>query len=83
MKIALIVPGGVSNDMMHTIPALMWLVGRLATRHTVKVYVLHRAAAPLSNSCIRSGRATSGSSGRSPPGGSDGRTSYMSRAVSS
>ncbi len=47
MKIALIVPGGVSNDSMYTIPALMWLVGRLATRHTVKVYLLHRAAAPI------------------------------------
>ncbi len=46
MKIALIAPGGVSNDPMYTIPALMWLVGRLATRHTVKVYLLFRAAAP-------------------------------------
>jgi glycosyltransferase involved in cell wall biosynthesis len=46
MKIALIAPGGVSNDPMYTIPALMWLVGRLAKRHTVKVYLLHRAAAP-------------------------------------
>jgi len=44
MKIAVVAPGGVSNQMMHTIPALMWLVGRLATRHTVKVYLLHRAA---------------------------------------
>ena len=46
MKIALTVPAGVSNHTMHTIPALMWLVGRLATRHTVKVYALHRASAP-------------------------------------
>jgi glycosyltransferase involved in cell wall biosynthesis len=46
MKIALVAPAGVSNHAMHTIPALMWLVGRLATRHTVKVYLLHRAAAP-------------------------------------
>lgn len=45
MKIALVAPAGISNQMMHTIPALMWLVGRLATRHTVKVYLLHRAAA--------------------------------------
>src|SRR5687767_1686660 len=45
MKIALIAPAGVSNHALHTIPALMWLVGRLATRHTVKVYLLHRAAA--------------------------------------
>ena len=42
----MIAPGGVSNDLMYTIPALMWLVGRLAKRHTVKVYLLHRAAAP-------------------------------------
>jgi glycosyltransferase involved in cell wall biosynthesis len=46
MKIALIAPAGVSNDAMHTIPALMWLLGRLVTRHSVKVYLLHRAAAP-------------------------------------
>jgi glycosyltransferase involved in cell wall biosynthesis len=46
MKIALIVPAGVSNQTAHTIPALMWLVGRLAKRHTVKVYLLHRAAVP-------------------------------------
>jgi glycosyltransferase involved in cell wall biosynthesis len=45
MKIALVAPAGVSNRAMHTIPALMWLVGRLAARHTVKVYLLHRAAA--------------------------------------
>jgi glycosyltransferase involved in cell wall biosynthesis len=45
MKIALIAPGGVSNDSMYTIPALMWLVGRLVKHHTVKVYLLHRAAA--------------------------------------
>lgn len=47
MKIALVGPAGVSNHVQHTIPALMWLVGRLATRHTVKVYTLHRAAAPI------------------------------------
>jgi len=46
MKIALIAPAGVSNHVMHTIPALMWLVSRLAPRHTVKVYLLHRAPAP-------------------------------------
>lgn len=46
MKIALVVPAGVSNHAMHTIPALMWLVRRLAARHTVNVYALHRAAAP-------------------------------------
>ena len=46
MKIALIAPGGVSNDSMYTIPALMWLIGRLAKHHTVKVYLLRRAAAP-------------------------------------
>ncbi|HEV8443863.1 MAG TPA: glycosyltransferase family 4 protein [Steroidobacteraceae bacterium] len=46
MKIALVAPGGVSNQATHSIPALMWLVGRLAKRHTVKVYLLHRAPAP-------------------------------------
>ena len=46
MKIALVAPGGVSNDPMYSIPALMWLVGRLGVRHTVKVYLLHRAAGP-------------------------------------
>ena len=46
MKIALVAPAGVSNQTMHTIPALMWLVGRLARHHTVKVYLLHRAPAP-------------------------------------
>ncbi len=46
MKIALVAPGGVSNETPYTIPALMWLVSRLATRHTVKVYTLHRAAVP-------------------------------------
>ncbi len=52
MKIALLAPGGVSNDPMLTIPALMWLVRRLATRHTVKVYLLHRAAVPTSESVL-------------------------------
>jgi glycosyltransferase involved in cell wall biosynthesis len=52
MKIALIAPGGVSNDPMYTIPALMWLVGRLATRHSVKVYLLHRAAAPTRTNVV-------------------------------
>lgn len=47
MKIALIGPGGVSNDAMYTIPALMWLVDRLAKRHCVKVYTLHRSPAPI------------------------------------
>ncbi len=46
MKIAWVVPAGVSHHKMHTIPALMWLVGRLTRRHDLKVYALHRAAAP-------------------------------------
>ncbi|HET7809228.1 MAG TPA: glycosyltransferase family 4 protein [Steroidobacteraceae bacterium] len=46
MKIALVAPAGVSNYPGHAIPALMWLVERLAARHTVKVYLVHRAAAP-------------------------------------
>jgi glycosyltransferase involved in cell wall biosynthesis len=46
MKIALVAPAGVSNRKVHSIPALVWLVGRLVTRHSVKVYLLHRAAAP-------------------------------------
>jgi len=46
MKIAMVAPGGLSNDSMYTIPALKWLVGRLASRHTLKVYTLRRAAAP-------------------------------------
>ena len=46
MKIALVTRAGLSNHPMHTIPAFMWLVGRLATRHNVKVYLLHSAAAP-------------------------------------
>lgn len=50
MKIALVAPGGVSNDTQYTIPALMWLVDRLVKRHTVKVYLLHRAAAPTRES---------------------------------
>jgi len=45
MKIALVAPAGVSNNPMHCIPALMWLVSRLARRHTVKVYLMHRAPA--------------------------------------
>jgi len=52
MKIALIAPAGVSNQAMHRIPALMWLVGRLAKRHTVKVYLLHRAAGPTRESVL-------------------------------
>jgi glycosyltransferase involved in cell wall biosynthesis len=54
MKIALIAPGGVSNDSLYTIPALMWLIGRLAARHTVKVYTLYRAAAPVRESVLGS-----------------------------
>jgi glycosyltransferase involved in cell wall biosynthesis len=52
MKIALIAPGGVSNDPMYSIPALMWLVRRLASRHTVKVYLLHKADAPIRESVL-------------------------------
>jgi glycosyltransferase involved in cell wall biosynthesis len=52
MKIALVVPAGVSNEMMFTIPALLWLVRRLAKRHTVKVYALHRSPASIRESVL-------------------------------
>jgi glycosyltransferase involved in cell wall biosynthesis len=52
MKIALVVPAGVSNETMFTIPALLWLVSRLAKRHTVKVYALHRSPVPIRESVL-------------------------------
>jgi glycosyltransferase involved in cell wall biosynthesis len=41
MKIAMILPGGVDRSGMHrVIPALLWLIERLARRHTVHVIAL-------------------------------------------
>ena len=45
MKIALVVPGGVGRDgRTHVIPALLWLIDRLARRHTVQVFALQQYA---------------------------------------
>ena len=47
MRIALIVPAGVSRDGEHyVIPALLWLVERLARRHDVEVIALRQEATP-------------------------------------
>lgn len=47
MRIALIVPGGVSRDGEHNvIPALVWLIERLARRHDVHVLVPRQEPQP-------------------------------------
>ena len=43
MRIALVVPGGVNRDGEHrVIPALLWLIERLARRHDVEVIALRQ-----------------------------------------
>jgi glycosyltransferase involved in cell wall biosynthesis len=47
MKIALVVPGGVdASGTDRVIPALVWLIERLARRHTVHVIAMHQQPAP-------------------------------------
>jgi glycosyltransferase involved in cell wall biosynthesis len=47
MKIALVVPGGVdASGTERVIPALLWLIERLALRHTVRVLAMHQEPAP-------------------------------------
>ncbi|GAB4424524.1 MAG: glycosyltransferase family 4 protein [Chloroflexi bacterium OHK40] len=49
MRIALIVPGGVGQDGVHlVIPALLDLIGELATRHELLVAALEQGDAPTS-----------------------------------
>ena len=49
MRIALIVPGGIGRDTEHhVIPALMWLIERLARRHDVHVIALRQERQPAS-----------------------------------
>jgi len=45
MRIALVVPGGVGRDGEHqVIPAILWIIERLARRHDVQVIVHHQEA---------------------------------------
>jgi glycosyltransferase involved in cell wall biosynthesis len=47
MKIAIVLPGGVDRSGVdRVIPALLWLIERLARRHTVHVFSLHQHDAP-------------------------------------
>jgi glycosyltransferase involved in cell wall biosynthesis len=47
MKVALVVPGGVDESgTERVIPAVLWLVERLARRHDVHVFALSQEAAP-------------------------------------
>jgi glycosyltransferase involved in cell wall biosynthesis len=47
MKLALVVPGGVDESgTERVIPALLWLIERLARRHTVHVFATRQQAAP-------------------------------------
>ena len=49
MRIALVVPGGVNRDGEHrVIPALLWLIERLARRHDVQVIVPRQEPEPAS-----------------------------------
>jgi glycosyltransferase involved in cell wall biosynthesis len=47
MRVALVVPGGVDESgTKAVIPALVWLIERLARRHAVQVFAMHQCAAP-------------------------------------
>jgi glycosyltransferase involved in cell wall biosynthesis len=47
MKIAVLVPGGVDRSgSERVVPALLWLIERLARRHEVHVYALRQEASP-------------------------------------
>jgi glycosyltransferase involved in cell wall biosynthesis len=48
MTIALIVPGGVNARVGHVVPCLVWLIERLARRHTVVVFALFHEPQPSS-----------------------------------
>lgn len=49
MRIALVVPGGVNRDGEYrVIPAILWLIERLARRHDVQVVVLRQEPRPAS-----------------------------------
>jgi glycosyltransferase involved in cell wall biosynthesis len=53
MRIGLIVPAGISRDgEYHAIPALLWLVERLANRHEVEVIALRQESAPATWSLL-------------------------------
>ncbi len=47
MKLALVVPGGLDRSGVHrVIPALLWLIERLARRHEVQIFALHQELEP-------------------------------------
>jgi glycosyltransferase involved in cell wall biosynthesis len=46
MTIALVVPGGVNARVGHVVPCLVWLIERLARRHTVLVFALFHEPQP-------------------------------------
>src|SRR5213595_3117192 len=47
MRIGLVVTGGVdASGRERVVPALLWLVGRLARRHDVHVFALHHYVEP-------------------------------------
>jgi glycosyltransferase involved in cell wall biosynthesis len=47
MRLALLVPGGVDRSgTERVVPALLWLIERLARRHDVHVFALHHEPAP-------------------------------------
>ena len=47
MKVALIVPAGVDRSGTHrVIPALLWLIERLAREHAVHVFTLYHEPRP-------------------------------------
>ncbi|HMF95060.1 MAG TPA: hypothetical protein VKE96_12230, partial [Vicinamibacterales bacterium] len=49
MRIALVVTGGVDQSARErVVPALLWLVERLARRHDVHVFALHYHRSPRS-----------------------------------
>jgi glycosyltransferase involved in cell wall biosynthesis len=53
MKIALVVPGGVDRSgRERVIPALLWLIERLARRHQVRVMALHQEPEPCQYSLL-------------------------------
>lgn len=47
MRVGLVVSGGVDRSGTEVIPALLWLIERLAARHAVHVFVLHHHPAAI------------------------------------
>jgi glycosyltransferase involved in cell wall biosynthesis len=46
LNVALVVPGGVDAEGERVIPAVLWLVERLAARHEVRIYTLDTGSGP-------------------------------------